>query len=328
MPNQSIGAETAEALITKNIPTISPNQKVKAAMELVAKESWDNISNIYLISEQHKLVGEVPIHKLILAQENTQLDEISQKPKVILDSNADQEKIVIAAIENDLKSVPIEDRNNHFLGIVTADKIIDVLHEEHLEDFLRSSGIRGRGARILDFLHIGYFEIIKARLPWLVIGLFIGITASFVVSRFEETLQQHTALAFFISMVAYMSDSIGTQTETIFIRAQSMLKFNVFNYIVREYIIGVLIGTILGTISGIFAYFLSGSIEIALILGISLLLSMSFATVLACLTPIILKSLGKDPAVGSGPFTTAIQDMVSLLVYFSIAMIIIGQFGG
>ena len=318
--------EFAESLLVKNVPVIEPHKKVADAMELVAKESWDNISNVYLVSENHKLTGLVPIHKLITAPESTVLDQIAQKPLVILDSHTDQEKVVIAAIEYDIKSVPIENKDGHFLGVITADKIIDVLHEEHLEDFLRSSGIRGRGSRILDFLHIGYFEIIKARIPWLIIGLIIGISASFVVSRFEETLQKHTALAFFISMVAYMSDSIGTQTETIFIRAQTILKFNVFNYIVREYIIGLIIGSILGLIAGTFAYFLSGSIEIGLILGLSLLISMSFSTVLACVTPLVLKGLGKDPAVGSGPFTTAIQDMVSLLIYFSVAMIIIGRF--
>lgn len=168
-----------------------------------------------------------------------------------------------------------------------------------------------------------FTELIKVRFPWLVLGLGGAMLAGFIVSKFELTLQENIALAFFIPVVAYMSDAIGTQTETIFIRALTDLKFNITKYILREFLVGALLGSILGFFAGAFALFLSDSFLIAQVVAISLMLSMTTATVLACIVPIILKTFKEDPAVGSGPFTTAIQDAVSLIIYFSVAAVIL-----
>ncbi len=317
-------SDTAGVLLDTHVPTVFADDTAKIVMAKLSREEWESIGVTYVLNGEKELVGIIPIKKLVTASGGVLCGEIMTRNPIMVSVMDDQERVAYEAIANDLKSVPVKDKDGKFLGVIPADKIIDILHEEHLEDFLRSSGIAGHGARILDFLHVNLWEIIKARLPWLIAGLLIGLVGSFVVSRFEETLKEHTALAFFISMVAYMSDSIGTQSETIFIRSQAILKFNVYRYVAREFIVGVIIGSIAGVLAGMFAYIISGNIEIGLILGISLVLSMSFATVLACITPIVLKGLGKDPAVGSGPFTTAIQDMVSLLIYFSVAMALLG----
>lgn len=170
-----------------------------------------------------------------------------------------------------------------------------------------------------ELVNARFWDLIKIRFPWLVIGLIGGLFASLVVSHFELTLRETVALAFFIPVIAYMSDAIGTQTETVFIRALSNLKFNIGKYIVREVIVGVTLGSAFGFLAGIFAYFLANSPPVGLIVGLSLFLSMTIATGLACVTPIILKGFKQDPAVGSGPFTTAVQDVVSLTIYFLVA---------
>lgn len=164
-----------------------------------------------------------------------------------------------------------------------------------------------------------FFDLIKIRLPWLIVGLGGGLLASIIVSRFETSLKENIALAFFIPVVAYMSDSVGTQTETIFIRALTDLKFSIPKYVVRELFVGGLLGLILGSITGVFATILSGSSIVGWVVGLSLFLSMTTATVLACVTPLVLKYFDKDPAAGSGPVSTAIQDVVSLTIYFLVA---------
>lgn len=169
-----------------------------------------------------------------------------------------------------------------------------------------------------------FLDLVKIRLPWLVIGLVGGLSASVIVSKFELSLQENIALAFFIPVIAYMSDAIGTQTETIFIRALTNLQFNITKYVLRELVVGALLGVVLGFLSGVFAYLLSQSLAIGWVVGLSLFLSMTMATTLACLTPIILKKLKNDPAVGSGPFTTALQDVVSLTIYFLVAIVVLG----
>lgn len=174
-----------------------------------------------------------------------------------------------------------------------------------------------------ELVNARFWDLIKIRFPWLVIGLIGGLFASFVVSHFEVTLRETVALAFFIPVIAYMSDAIGTQTETVFIRALSNLKFNIAKYIVREIIVGATLGSAFGLLAGIFAYFLASSSAVGIIVGFSLFLSMTIATGLACVTPIILRGFKQDPAVGSGPFTTAVQDVVSLTIYFIIATLIL-----
>lgn len=174
-----------------------------------------------------------------------------------------------------------------------------------------------------ELVNAKFWDLIKIRFPWLIIGLGGGLLASLVVSHFELTLRQTVALAFFIPVIAYMSDAIGTQTETVFIRALSNLKFNISKYIVREIIVGATLGSAFGFLAGIFAYFLANSMAVGTIVGLSLFLSMTIATGLACVTPIILRGFKQDPAVGSGPFTTALQDVVSLTIYFFIAALLL-----
>lgn len=174
-----------------------------------------------------------------------------------------------------------------------------------------------------ELVEARFWDLIKLRFPWLVIGLIGGLVASLIVSHFELSLRENIALAFFIPVIAYMSDAIGTQTETIFIRALTDLKFSVPKYILREFYVGATLGLITGVVAYIFAYIISWASAIALVVGVSLFLSMTTATVLACLTPIFLKGLGKDPAVAAGPFTTALQDVVSLTIYFVVASLIL-----
>lgn len=174
-----------------------------------------------------------------------------------------------------------------------------------------------------ELVNARFWDLIKIRVPWLVIGLIGGLFASVVVSHFELTLRETVALAFFIPIIAYMSDAIGTQTETVFIRALSNLKFNIGKYIVREVIVGATLGLMFGFLAGVFAYFLADSATVGIIVGLSLSLSMTIATGLACVTPIILKGFRQDPAVGSGPFTTAVQDVVSLTIYLLIASLML-----
>lgn len=174
-----------------------------------------------------------------------------------------------------------------------------------------------------ELVKIKFFDLISVRFPWLLIGLGGGLVASILVSRFELSLRENIALAFFIPVVAYMSDAIGTQTETILIRALTNLHFNHTKYIFRELIVGAILGLLMGILTTIFAYFLSASLLVATVVGLSLLLSMTVATGLACLAPFILKSMGRDPAVASGPLTTALQDIVSLAIYFLVASLIL-----
>lgn len=306
-------------MITKNVPTVSGSESVREILGKLAKHEWDSISMVYVLSEGRELVGEIPIKKLVSANDSVKASELMIKPRVVIHEHEDQERIAIEAIAYDLKSMPVKDRDGKFLGAVTAEKIIDVLHEEHLEDFLRSSGISGRGAKILDLMTGSFWDLIKSRLPWLVVGLAIGLGASIVVSSFQDHISRNIALVFFMPIVAFMSGAIGTQTETVLVRSLTYLKVSIWKYLIKELVLGMMIGLVIGSITGVFAYLISGSFEIASVIVLSLFASMSVATMLGVLVPLTLRYLKKDPAVGSGPFITSLQDLISLSIYFTIA---------
>lgn len=324
MSTKSFRPESVATLVTTNVPIVSPDTKVSEVMELISKKDWDSVSQIYVVSKmEDHLLGLIPIQKLVSSSGSTLCEDLLKKPITVVHEDTDQERVTVEAISNDLKSIPVTDSEGRFKGAVTADRIIDVLHEEHLEDFLRSSGIRGRGSKILDLMSANFFDLVKSRLPWLVVGLVIGLLASVVVSFFEGEVSENISLVFFMPIVAFMSGAIGTQTETVFIRSLTFLKFNVFRYIVKELILGMVIGGVIGMITGIFGYMLSGSFSIGAVIAVSLFASMSVATILGVLVPLLLKFFGKDPAVGSGPFITSLQDLISLTIYFSIAYLLL-----
>lgn len=174
-----------------------------------------------------------------------------------------------------------------------------------------------------ELVEARFWDLIKLRLPWLVIGLFGSFIVCIIVSKFELSLRETVAIAFFIPIIANMSDGIGTQTETILIRALADLKFSLVKYVFREFFVGIVLGMATGIIAYFFGLALGGNSTIGFVVGLSLFLSLSTATVLACMTPIVLKLMGKDPAVGSGPFTTSLQDLVSLTIYLTVAALIL-----
>lgn len=313
-----------EEIIARKVPTAKINNTVGIILNILARDRWDDIEAVYVLSEDDKLIGMIPIHNLLVADKNQSIEKIMDHVKLKVNPDVDQEKLVIDAIHKDVSSVPVVDYENHLIGAVTSDKIIEILHEEHLEDLLRFSGIRGEGGRISELITAKMKHVIFARLPWLIVGLGVGLAASLVVSNFEDFLNKNVALAFFISMIAYMSDAVGTQSETLFIRSLTVARFSMVRYLMRELAVGVVMGSIIGVCAGIAAFVISHSVGVAFTVGISLLLSMSVATIIACLVPLGLKHIGKDPAIGSGPFATALQDFLSITIYFVIAIAILG----
>lgn len=167
--------------------------------------------------------------------------------------------------------------------------------------------------------------LITHRLPWLFIGLIGGIAATVFASKFETLLESRVELAFFIPVIVYMADALGTQTETIFVRNIAKKKLNIYPYLIKESVLGISIGLLFGLFTGIFTYFFFKSLEIALTVALSMALTMSIAPFIALSVSAFLYREHQDPALGGGPFTTIIQDLLSLIIYFLIASITIAS---
>jgi len=165
--------------------------------------------------------------------------------------------------------------------------------------------------------------LIEHRLPWLVVGLLGGIGLTLISSGFEKVLIQNIGLAYFIPVIVYMADAVGTQTETVYVRnlAKKQAKFS--TYLIKELLLGLSLGLLFGLLIGIFAFFAFKSASIALTVGLAMFATMSVAPVIALIVPSLLQREHTDPAIGAGPFTTVIQDFVSLIVYFLIATVVL-----
>ena len=165
--------------------------------------------------------------------------------------------------------------------------------------------------------------LIEHRLPWLVVGLIGGMGLTLVSTRFELLLSQNIGLAFFIPVIVYMADAVGTQTETVYVRnlTRKQAKFSI--YLIKEILLGLSLGALFGSLIGLFGFFVFNSTAIALTVGLSMFVTMATAPAIALIVPTLLQKTHKDPAVGAGPFTTVIQDFISLSLYFMIASLVL-----
>ncbi|TSC71608.1 MAG: hypothetical protein G01um101448_1131, partial [Parcubacteria group bacterium Gr01-1014_48] len=159
-------------------------------------------------------------------------------------------------------------------------------------------------------------HLIEHRLPWLLIGLLGGLLATVVVSKFEAILSADVRLAFFIPIIVYLSDAVGTQTETIYVRELSERKVRFAKYIFKESVIGLGLGIVSGVLLGMFAAYWLNSAAIGVTIGLTMLINLTLAPILAVYIPNLLYRRHADPALGAGPLATIIQDLISLIVYF------------
>ncbi|HUQ84924.1 MAG TPA: magnesium transporter [Candidatus Limnocylindrales bacterium] len=165
--------------------------------------------------------------------------------------------------------------------------------------------------------------MIEHRLPWLVIGLVGGIALTLVSSKFEHLLSRNIGLTYFIPIIVYMADAVGTQTQTVYVRNIGKKGTHFLDYLFKEFILGIAMGGLFGVLAALFAFFAFKSVEIGVSVGFAMAATMSIAPIIALVVPAVLRKEHKDPAVGAGPFTTVVQDFLSLLIYFAIATVII-----
>jgi magnesium transporter len=312
--------ESIGSIMATEVLICRANDKLSDVIKVLKKEKFDNVHNVYVVDDSHKLLGIIDATELLNADDQQLAKDVYQKPTIVLSPNSDREQAVYYAVKEDLISIPIVDHNNHFLGAVTSHAIIDVMHEEHIEDTLLTAGIRIDDSINLPTALSRISVLVKARAPWLVFGLIAGLMLGFMSSWFEDTLKESVAIAYFIPVVAYVAGSVGSQASAIAIRALSFTKINYKSYLFKEFLIGIFLGIIVGAIGFIGAIIIVIDLQVAIIVALSLALASVIASVLASMIPFIFKKIGKDPALGSGPIATALLDVISVLCYFLIAV--------
>ena len=317
-PEDSVGRR-----MTANVPVCHPHDSFEKLVQNLFRSQWDSISNVFVIDNHRKLLGYIDLRSLTNTNTAITAEKLMQPAPVTLRPDADQESVIYNSITHDIDRIPITDEDDHFLGVITAKSIIDIMHEEHLEDLLLSAGLRSKGRHLIKLASAETWQVIKIRAPWLVVGLLVGLGLGFITSSFEATLEKSLALAFFIPVITYIADSVGTQSEAITVRALASTKISNATYILKESIIGSMLGIFMGVAGALGALLISKSYQIAAVVGLTLVAASLLAAVLGAAIPLVFKKMGKDPALGSGPLATAAQDVISILIYFVFASLII-----
>ena len=316
--------ETVGSRMSTNVPVYKADDSFEKVADELFEKRWDSVRAVYVVDSEQKLIGIVDVAQAETTPKKISLKDIMHPAKYILHPKADQEKAVFMAIHNDLAAIPVIDSHGVFVGAVTGHSLIDIMHEEHIEDTMLTAGLRESKTSFIKLASERTGLIVRSRAPWLIFGLIIGMGLGLIASIFEETLEASIAIAFFIPVIAYIADSVGTQSSTITVRALALMKLDYKRYLVKELLIGMTLGVILGALGALGALLISQEVLVALVVGLSLFSASTISCVLASAMPMALKALGKDPAPGSGPLATALQDIISLLIYFLIAVAILG----
>jgi magnesium transporter len=290
---------------------------VHAALERWRAQRLEEASHLYLVSENSTLIGQVPIEKLLAAGPDAGLDSLRGSPPIEVQPDDDAETAALLAVERHDADVAVVDRKRKLLGAIPIGRLLALLHEEHVDEILRRAGVAATHPAPREAHET--LRAFRARAPWLAIGLAGGMLAGAVASLFEEALKREVTLAFFLPLVVYMADAIGTQTETVLVRQMAYGPVSLLRQLGREGLLGVMMGVAIGGAAGIGLWLWDGRRHVAVTVSLTILASAIVATLVASLLPWCLARLGFDPALGSGPVATVLQDLLSVAIYLGIA---------
>lgn len=272
---------------------------------------------LYVIDADHRLRGVCSLRQLVTVPPDTPLIKIMTAAVIAVQTDTDQEEVARIAARYNLLAIPVVDSERKLVGLVTIDDIIDVIQEEATEDILKMAGAGKDYVETRSILSSS-----KIRFPWLMAAGFGGIIAFFVIGHFERTLSELVYLAAFIPVIMGMGGNVGTQSATIVVRglATGALDTDQFwSTTFKEMAIGGLLGCIYGILLGAMAHFRYQVWNLGIVVGCSVVFSMTVAALVGALLPMIFARLDIDPAVATGPFVTTTLDILSICAYFIFA---------
>ncbi|MBN1881739.1 MAG: magnesium transporter [Deltaproteobacteria bacterium] len=316
--------ESAGGIMQTELVSVVQEETVNQAIEKIRSlaDEVEDIHNVYVIDRFGKLTGILPLRKLILAAPSKRIEDILEQEPITVTVDVDQEEVARLFKKYDLVGLPVVDYVGRLVGRITVDDIVDVLEEEATEDIIKLTGA------VDDYAYSS--SVLKSagtRLPWLFASWMGGVLASLIIGFYENTLIEAVVLAAFMPVIAGMGGNVASQSSTIVVRGIAIGSIDLkrlWSVVFREVKIGLLLGVTYGVLLGVFAslYFVD-VVNLWLVVGLGIFSSITIASTLGTLMPIMLHSMGFDPAISSGPFVTTATDVVSMLVYLVLATAII-----
>ncbi len=331
----SYDPETAGGIMSTEYVSLKANMTTEEAIRKIRniKRNADNIFILYVIDDNRILKGKLSLGTLVSANKDARVGDIMLEEFARVNTSTDQEEVARLLKHRDLVEIPVVNEKDRLVGVVTVDDAIDVLEEETTDDIFDKVGLadiamtRRESSRSEQLVKGPLKNVLKVRVPFLIITLIGGMLAGAVIDVYEATLEAIAAVAIFIPVIMDMGGNVGTQSSTIFTRALVLGHINMKHFrkhLFREMGIGISIGVIMGAAALAIATLWQGNIDFGYAVGISLALTMTLATTLGFLIPWVLVKLGFDQAAGSDPFITTVKDVTGLFIYFTSVSIFLG----
>jgi magnesium transporter len=316
--------DTAGGIMAKEFIRANKNWDVVQTIAEIRRqaENVEKIYSIYVINNRQQLLGRVSLKRIILAASNTKIEDIFDEEVISVPVHMDQEEVAAIMRKYDLESVPVINAKSKLVGRITVDDILDVVQEEAEEDIQAMTGV---SADIEESDSV--FTISKARLPWLLIGVFGGLMGAKIIGLFEDGLNKYLALASFIPLIAATGGNVGIQASSLIV--QSLASKSAFDDTpMQRFLKGLFVAVLNGVVLAVFVFvvvvFVYGFAPIfGVTIGTSLFCVVLMASFMGTVTPLVLNRFGINPAIASGPFITTTNDLLGLAVYFGVAMLLL-----
>ncbi|HEY9186216.1 MAG TPA: magnesium transporter [Salegentibacter sp.] len=315
--------DSAGGLMAKELVKVNENWSVTGCMTEMRQqaENVTRVHSIYVVDDKNKLKGRLSLKDLLTAPSRANISDIYIPQVDYVNVHTDGEEVARIMQKYDLEAIPVVDEMGRLVGRVTIDDIVDFIKEEAEKDYQMAAGI-SEGVEADDNI----WRLTRARLPWLVLGLFGGLGSVYVMQGFEEALARFPVLFFFTPLIAAMAGNVGVQSSAIIVQglANNNLKGSLFNRLLKELSLSLINGVVLGLLIIVFGLIVGQPKLVSITIAISLLSVIILAALIGTFVPIILDKRGVDPAIATGPFITTSNDIFGIFLFFYLSKVILG----
>jgi magnesium transporter len=310
--------ETVGGHVVASVLHARPGERAGEVLQRLAKEKPTSVELVLMVDAHGRLLGAAPLGRVVALESGAPIDKAVERDFPRVRPNTDQERAASLALHHGIDALPVVDGEGCVLGVMPSQALLQVLRREHVEDLHVLAGIQRETARARHAIEDPPLRRMRHRLPWLLVGFAGSALATAAMAGFESTFSRHLAVAFFVPGIVYLADAIGTQSEAIAVRGLSLTHAGIGHLLIGEVRTGMLVGGCLGLISFLPIWLIFGDTWLAGAVATAIFAAGTVAAGLGLLLPWWLAKSGRDPALGSGPLATVIQDIVSLLVYFAV----------
>lgn len=310
---EPFSADTALEHASTRVPIAAATDPVSETLDGMRGRRFESAAAVAVLDDG-RLVGIATIERLFAAPDGATIADVMDPAPPVVAPDTDQERAAWQAVQRDETGLAVVDGENRFRGLIGPQQLLAILLVEHDEDMARLGGFLHSVESARNTTVESVPRRLWHRLPWLAVGLIGAMVSAALMSAFEAQLDATLAVAYFVPGIVYLADAVGTQTETLAIRGLSV-GVGIRRILAPEAVTGLLVGVLLGTVMMPVVALMTGDWMLAAAVALAVLAASAIATVVALVLPWLLEALGKDPAFGSGPLATVVQDLLSIVIY-------------